>query len=547
MPLPIQLGQSDFVTVREAGYLYVDKSAFVHEVLTAPAQMMLYPRPRRFGKTLNLSMLHAFFEIGPDRSALFEDLEIWRDAASRAHFQRHPVIKLTFKDVKQRAWPDALIAIGRVLSSEVARHSAALDDPRLAASLRARLEAVRDRTGDLTSMLLDLSEALAHHHGERVVLLIDEYDAAILTAWEHGYYDDAVAFFRALLSPGLKDNPFVFKGVLTGILRVARESLFSGLNNVQVYSVLSRARPELFGFTEQEVLALLDAFGRRGEENEVRRWYNGYRFGDTTVHNPWSILSMLAYPTNPLEPYWLNTSENALVRSLLLESPSLHADIATLIAGGSIERDIDENVALRDLRGDHVWSLFLFAGYLRADAVRMDDGLRYVTLSVPNREVLTVWTGTFREWLKTNAGGLEPLHQAILAGDAAQVEAILSRMLLLHVSSHDVAVDQDEAFYHAFVLGLLVTLEKTHTVRSNREVGLGRADIQIIPKRPGLPGAILEFKRRQGRKKLATTARDALRQIGDRSYAVELEAAGPGSIRRLGVAFSGKDVVVRGG
>lgn len=265
------------------------------------------------------------------------------------------------------------------------------------------------------------------------------------------------------------------------------------------------------------------------------------------MFNPWSILSLLAYPTNPLEPYWLNTSENALVRSLLLESPSLHTDITTLIAGGSIERDIDECVALRDLRGDHVWSLFLFAGYLRADAVRMEDGLRFVTLSVPNREVLTVWTGTFREWLKTSSGGLEPLLQAILAGDAAQVEALLSRMLLLHVSSHDVAVDQDEAFYHAFVLGLLVTLEKTHAVRSNREVGYGRADVQLIPKRPGLPGVVLEFKRRHGRKTLATSAADALKQLRDRRYMVELEAAGASPIRRLGIAFSGKDVVVKGG
>ena len=545
MPAPIRLGQSDFVSLREAGNLYVDKSGFVREVLTVPAQVTLYPRPRRFGKTLNLSMLHAFLEIGPDRSALFSDLEIWQDSACRAHFQRYPVIKLTFKDIKQGTWAEAREAVDRALSAEVERHAEALADPRIRGALRGRLEAVRAGTGQQSGMLLDLCEALSIHHGEKAVVLIDEYDAGILTAWTHGYYDEAVDFFRSFLSPGLKDNPFLYTGVLTGILRVARESMFSGLNNIIVYSLLHRRPAEPFGFSEAEVMGLLDLFGRGAEADEVRRWYNGYRFGDTMVYNPWSILCFLTQPGVPPEGYWLNTSDNALMRSLLLESVDLRDRIATLIEGGSIEREIDENVTLRDLQGDHVWALLLFAGYLRADAVRMDQGVRYVTLSIPNREVLLVWMGTFRDWLRASAGAIEPLHAAIFAGDAPRIEAILSRMLTLHVSSHDVAKDQDETFYHAFVLGLLVTLEGTHAVRSNREVGYGRADVQLIPKRPGLPGVVMEFKRRHGRKKLATLAGEALTQTRDRAYAVELEAAGATPIRRIGIGFSGKDVVVR--
>lgn len=545
MPAPILLGQSDFPSLRESGKLYVDKSAYVAEVLDAPAQVMLYPRPRRFGKTLNLSMLHAFFEIGPDRSELFHDLAVWQDAAARAHFQRHPVIKLTFKDVKQRTWAESMVAIRGVLSTEVGRHAAAVTDARVPGEVRQRLEATRAEQGDPARTLLDLSQALAVHHGQKVVLLIDEYDASVLNAWEHGHYDEAISFFRGLLSPGLKDNPFLYKGVLTGILRVSRESMFSDLNNVKVYSLLDRDRGEFFGFTEPEVLRLLDAFGRSSEVDDVRRWYNGYRFGTTTVYNPWSIMMMLAQPRSELGPHWINTSTNALVRSLLLENAGLSDDIGTLIRGGSIEREIDDNVALRDLRGDHIWSLFLFSGYLRAEAVRIEEGMSFVTLSVPNIEVRTIWSGTFREWLRDRTGGIEPLHAAILEGDAEATEWILAHMLRLNVSSHDVASDQDEVFYHAFVLGLLVTLERTHAVRSNREVGRGRADVQIIPKRPGLPGVVIEFKRRQVTTALWVTAEEARAQIEARAYGVELDAAGASPIHKLGIAFGGKEVVVR--
>ena len=557
MPAPILLGESNFIPLRRAGKLYVDKSMFVREVIEAHAVAMLFPRPRRFGKTLNLSMLQAFFEIGPDRSALFEDLAIWTDPVSRPHFQAHPVIKVTFKDVKDRTWAGAEIAIKGVLAAEVDRHHAAVTDDRVPSGVRERLAAVLHQKGDPKRTLLDLSHALAIHHSSvdaagatvhaGVVLLIDEYDAGILEAWEHGYYDAAVSFFKSLLSPGLKDNPYLFKGVLTGILRVSRESMFSDLNNLIVYSLLATGRPENYGFTEPEVLALLEAFGRSAEADEVRHWYNGYRFGGTTVYNPWSILTMLAQPGQPLAPHWLNTSANGLVRSLLLQSPDLGPDVETLLGGGSIETRIEENVPLRALAGHHVWGLLLFSGYLKPNRVWVDQGETFATLSIPNAEVRLVWRDTFRSWLEDHTRGLSPLPGAILAGDAPTIERILTHMLLTHASSHDVSTDQDEAFYHAFVLGLLVTLERTHTVRSNRETGDGRADLLITPRQPGLPGVILEFKRRRGKTPLATSARAALKQIQDRQYAVELESAGANPIHRLGIAFGGKDVAVRGG
>ncbi len=545
VPRPILLGRSQFPSLREGGFLYVDKSLFAREVLQAPAEVLLYPRPRRFGKTLNMSMLQAFFGVGPDRSALFRDLLVWQDAATMAHFQKHPVIALSFKDVKQRAWADARKTVDRVLTDAVCQHRPALANPRLDPTVRARLAAVASGESAHEAVLLDLCQALHLHHDAPVVLLIDEYDAAILNGWEHGHYDEAVGCFRDLLAPVLKDNPYLFKGVLTGILRVGRESMFSGLNNVQVYSLLHTRPSEHFGFSESEVFALLDEFDRAGERDEVRRWYNGYRFGDAVVYNPWSIVSLLAERPGEFRPYWLNTSGNDLVRSLLLRASGVRAAVATLIEGGAIEADIQEDVPLRELEPNNAWSLLLFAGYLRPERFWREGTRLRATLAIPNLEVRGIWEETFRRWLEQGAGSLEPLHRSILAGDAPAVQEILGKMLLRHASFHDVAENQDEAFYHAFMLGLLVTLERTHAVRSNRETGDGRADLLIIPKRPGLPGVVLEFKRGGGRSTLAAHARAAVKQAVVKQYRAELEAAGAEPISVLGVAFSGKGVAVR--
>lgn len=527
--------------------MYVDKSRFVCEVLDAPAEVVLYPRPRRFGKTLNMSMLQAFFEVGPDRSSLFRDLQVWQNPAAMAHFQQHPVVSLTFKDVKHRDWPNALLRIRGLLAAEVARHQAAIHDGRLDQGTRDRLLAILHGDGDPGGFLLDLCVALHLHHGTHVVLIIDEYDAGILNAWEHGHYDDAVHFFRALLSPALKDNPHLFKGVMTGILRVARESMFSGLNNVQVYSLLHDRPTEHFGFTDGEVQALLMEYGRETYTDEVRRWYNGYRFGDAIVYNPWSIVSFLASTKAELSPYWLNTSGNDLVRSLLLAGTNVQDAISTLLRGETITAEIQEEVALRDLRPENAWSLLLFSGYLKATQLRKIGTRVFATLAIPNVEVRGVWEDTFSRWIETPLGSLEPLHRAILGGDSRAVEAILRRMLLQHASYHDVAETQDEAFYHAFTLGLLVTLESTHAVRSNRESGGGRADLLIVPKQRGLPGVVLEFKRGGASTTLAAHARSAVKQAVVKRYTAELEAAGATPISVLGVAFSGKDVAVRKG
>jgi Predicted AAA-ATPase/PD-(D/E)XK nuclease superfamily len=544
-PLPILIGSSDFPTLREEGYLYVDKSRFISEVLARGAQVQLYPRPRRFGKTLSMSMLQSFLEIGPDRSALFADLAVWQDPLARQHFQKHPVISLSFREVKPERWEEARVQLGdeirRVLREQLPRLRAANTEALLIEELERAA-----RTEPRPGILKDLCAALHAATGQRVVILIDEYDGPVLHAWTAGYFDEVASWFRGFLTGALKDNPHLYRGVLTGVLRVAKESMFSGLNNVKVYSLLDQ-NAELFGFTEAEVDSLLKQYGREGDAEEIRRWYNGYRFGDSTVYNPWSILHVLGAPDAPLQPYWLSTAgRNDLVRELLLKSADLHGPITSLLQGGTIECPVHEDVALRDLQGDNVWSLLLFSGYLKAVAVRDDGDQTLATLAIPNQEVRRIWRTTFSERLRSGEGSLEPLHQALLTGNADNVQELLQKLLLRHVSYHDVAETQAEAFYHAFVLGLLVTLEKTHRVLSNREVGQGRADVLLLPKTPGQPGVVLEFKKQTGKGSLASHAAAALRQISAKGYAAELEAAGAAPIQKMGISFAGKEIVVKG-
>lgn len=544
-PLPIFTGSSDFPKLREDGYLYVDKSRFISEVLTRNALVQQYPRPRRFGKTLSMSMLRTFLEIGPDRSTLFSDLKVWQDPLARRHFQKYAVLYFSFREVKPARWDQAEALLEEVVREELRRHLPGLRLSGIAPELLKPLDEV-DQGRFSQRILWSLCRALHASTGQRVVILIDEYDGPILHAWTAGYFEEVAGWFRTFLTAGLKDNPHLHRGVLTGVLRVAKESMFSGLNNVQVYSLLDR-KAELFGFTEAEVENLLTQYGREGEAEEIRRWYNGYRFGDSTVYNPWSILHVLADPEAPLKAYWLSTAgRNDLVRELLLKSTDLHVPITTLLEGGTIECPVREDVSLRDLEGNNVWSLLLFSGYLKAVAVRDDGDQTLATLAIPNQEVRRIWRTTFSDRLQTGIDSLEPLHQALLTGNAEKVQTLLQKLLIRHVSYHDVTETQAEAFYHAFVLGLLVTMERTHRVHSNREVGQGRADVLIVPKTPGQPGVVLEFKKQTGKGSLATHAAAALRQISAKGYAAELEAAGAAPIQKMGISFAGKEIVVKG-
>jgi hypothetical protein len=560
MTMRIPIGIEDFRLLRERNLTYVDKSRLICELIDKPGvQAVLLPRPRRFGKSLNLSMLRCYFEKrGDDLTHLFEDLAVWRAGdVYREHFQRYPVIHMTFKEVKVERYEDAWAAIREKIRDLFQTHREVLESGALDGVAAERFAQVLDGSAPTAlyhRALLDLSEALHRHHGERVVILIDEYDQPIHAGYVHGYVREMLDFFRAFLTAGLKGNPYLEKAVLTGILRIARESIFSGLNNLGVYTLLRSEFATAFGFTEDEVAALLDQAGRRDQLRVVQHWYNGYRFGGHVIYNPWSVLSYLADADGEVRPHWLSTSSNDLIK-LLLEryAGRLQPAFEALLTGGGVERVLDENVVLDELEEneDALWSLLVFSGYLKAEKRSQGPGEPPAYhLTIPNREVRLVYAGTFRTWMKARmrdrGASLDRLTRALLEGDAEAVEEQLQLFVDNVLSYHDAGTPGPENLYHGFILGLLAVMEPEYLVRSNRESGRGRPDVMIRPAQPGKPGVLLELKvARPSRKTLEQALAEGLAQMQSQGYAAELAAAGATPIHALAVAFDGKEVRVR--
>jgi hypothetical protein len=556
--LRIPIGVSDFRKLREQGLAYVDKSHFLRELLDKGAEGVLLPRPRRFGKTLALSMLQCFFEKrDEDFSSLFADLSIWQAGdAYRAHFQRYPVVFVTFKDVKAETWEQAWEKIEQKIRALFEQHRYLLESDRLSPEDRVDLRAVLDgtaRRAGYESALLDLSRCLERHHGQKVVMLIDEYDQPIHAAWVSGYGPSAIAFFRGLLTGGLKDNPHLFKAVVTGVLRVSKESIFSDLNNLGVYTLLGRDFSTCFGFTEPEVAALFERAGLGADLDSARAWYNGYVFGETVIYNPWSILSFIDAGEPEPRPFWVTTSSNDLIREVLERHAfTLQPAIEALLEGGSVERFVNENVVLSDLDEDEdtLWSLLLFSGYLKAEKRSFGHGERPAhRLSIPNLEVREVYTSTFRRWMaqrmKGHGGDLDRLLTALLAGDVETLEEQMAAFTLNLLSYHDTGL-RPEQVYHAFVIGLLASLSPAHEVRSNRESGPGRPDVLIRPRRGAGPGVVLELKvAKAGKKTMAQALAEGAAQIQEGGYVAELEAAGASPIHAIVMGFDGKRVKIR--
>jgi hypothetical protein len=551
------IGVSDFCKLREEGYHYVDKTPFIEGVLSAGAEVLLLPRPRRFGKTLNLSMLRYYLEKSPeDRSALFAGLAVASSEIARPHFQRYPVIFMSFKDIKPLTWESARARIRGTISELYRAHRYLLTEGSLTPEDAAVFTAVlEDRATEPAYLgaLRHLSRLLAAHHREKVVILIDEYDTPIHAGYARGYYDEVIAFFRDFLSGGLKDNVHLFKGVLTGILRVAKESLFSGLNNVIVYSILRSELSTSFGFTEPEVQRLVGASGRPARMDDIRAFYNGYLFGGEAIYNPWSVLCFLDRGDDALRPYWIDTSSNDLVRELLLTGPEgVRSELEVLLAGGTIDRRIDENIVLRDLspRSGAVWSFLLFTGYLKAVDVTVVDGRERAKLAIPNAEVAVGLRDMAQTWFEVEVGGtdaLEALLGALLQGNAKGVERHLAHLVKVNASYLDTGGPEPERFYHGLVLGLLAGLGTRYEVRSNRESGFGRCDVLVLPKAAGQPGVALELKRvdEDAGETVEKALSAALAQIRERDYAAELRERGAAPIHEMAAVFDGKRVYVR--
>ena len=551
------LGISDFRKLREAHATYVDKTSFVSEILREPTEVVLLPRPRRFGKTLNLSTLRWFVERGDDdRRALFEGLDVAKDPEAQVHFQRYPVIIVTFKDVKRDDWAGCRSDLNIVFAELYEAHRDVLDDgeltPQQVVTFRTLLDG-RAGLATLSNALAFLSGLLHQRHGERVVILIDEYDTPIHSGHVSGYSREVVGFFRNLFSRAFKDNTHLFKGVITGVLRIAKESIFSGLNNLAVYSILRSEHATAFGFTETEVRALAAAADALDFLDAIRAWYDGYLFGgefdSEVVYNPWSVLSFLASRDRHFEAYWAGTSANDLVRSLLVRGAIESTDVEALLRGEAIERSIDENVDLETLMGrpNAVWGLLLFTGYLTATEVHY-EGTARAALSIPNREVETIYRTTFEDWMNIGFGGenrVQGMLRALLAGDGPEFGRALQALLTETLSYHDTGGRRPERVYHAFVAGLLVHLAPSHDVRSNRESGFGRCDVLVLPRQPGAPGVALELKTVDEDETPAHALDAALAQIRDRDYASELRARGAAPIHEIAAAFDGKRVRVR--
>ncbi len=553
----VPIGIDDFALIRQKKLLYVDKTFFIKDLIDHEGvQVFLFPRPRRFGKTMAMTMLRCFFEkCDAQRQAWFEGLCIWNAGpAYQAHHQKYPVVYLSLKDVKAQNADDFWAAIKKCLADLFGQHRSLLLANVLSDEERRRFQAVLDGTGEsalFRDALLDLCGYLYRAHGEKVVLLIDEYDTPMHEAYLHGFAEPIVYFFRGFLGAALKGNPYLFKAVLTGILRISKESIFSDLNNLSVFSLLHPAYSNVFGFTEEEAADLLARTGLSAHSNTVRDWYNGYIFGGRVIYNPWSLLNFLANGGVP-NAYWVNTSQNTLIKDMLIRhAERLGPQLETLLSGGEIERVLVENTALGDLTtdSDAFFSLLTFGGYLRAQLANAEWPPRY-KLSIPNREVKEVYRGTFDKWLSASlerqGGDLEILLPALLKGDAKRVEKQLQRLAAATFSYHDISSPEPEKFYHGFVLGLLAALEPHYRVRSNRESGDGRPDVLVLPADKGKPGVVLELKAADpGEHSLDQMLDEGEAQLRGKNYVSELLAAGVSAVVALVLAFDGKTVRVR--
>lgn len=569
MPAHIAIGNDSFQKMRALGVEYVDKTRLIQELLDdLGTEVLLLPRPRRFGKTLTMSMLEAYFALREeDFSPLFEGLHIWSAGDQyRAHFQRYPTVFITFKNLKAESIEQWNRDIRLELSKLFERHTAIL--PRLNSREQKEYRQLLDKEADLSLLgrsLSLLTEWLERAHGEKVLILIDEYDTPIQTAWlatndlgqsaealRASLYGQVTSFFRTFFGSALKGNASLFKAVMTGILRVSKESMFSDLNNLLVCTMLDRPFSDSIGFTETEVVELFARQEQSHRLQEARRWYNGYQFGPHTIYNPWSVLNYLKNPHALPQPYWLNTSANELVKRLLQKQAFLIGeDLQELMRGGSIERAVDSNISFVDMERspDAALSLLFFAGYLKGVIPENPPSSRHVRLSIPNVELNEIYTGTFKYWLEQRFEGssdrVRQLVTAMLNGDLERFERLLEQYCQNIISIHDMGRDP-EAFYQGLMLGLCAVLEPSHRVLSNRETGYGRADLLIVPRTPGQSGAVLELK--VARKKYRTMKQalaEGRAQLDAKNYVAELTSAGATPIHKWVLAFDGKQVKVQ--
>ena len=549
--LPLPVGVSDY-RLASTEYYYIDKTLMIRDFIDERPMVSLFTRPRRFGKTLNMDMLRTFFEkTDENTSRFFTDKKIWACGEKyRAYQGKFPVIFITFKDLKYNTWEETFEEIGNIFAQEFKRHNELLTSEKTDKTEKAFFEKIVSKTAssvDLSHALEYLSQMLQKHYDERTVVIVDEYDTPIQQGHTKGFYEDVIGFMRNLLSGCFKDNKSLAYGFLTGILRVAKESIFSGLNNLVINSVLDNKYSEYFGFTADEVREMAAYYGKSEKYDEVCEWYDGYHFGNTDIFNPWSVVN---YFSNKCEPrtFWLSTGSNDIIGEVINEADDeIYQKLTSLVNGGSFTTYIDTSVIYPQVRNNpsSLYSFLLVAGYLKVIKSTVSiSGDFMCEVALPNKEISLV----YRKEILQKFENMIPqstaiaVQEAIFSGDGKKLKDIIRKLLIQSVSSFDTA---KENFYHGFMLGICALLGGSYTT-SNRESGEGRYDIQLSPEAKTLPGIIIELKAEKdcSESELKALAETALQQINEKHYDAEMTSKGVKTIYKYGVAFSGKNVEV---
>lgn len=553
--IPLPVGVENFEDLIQTGYYFVDKTLFIRELIDMKGKVNLFTRPRRFGKTLNMSMIRYFFEMGKkDHSDLFQGLKIM-DAGEEylAHMGQYPVISVSLKSMKQYSYELAYEMLKKAVGGEYSRHWEAVEaSGRLSGANLERYLRIRDlkgSEGDYADALKFLSECLYICTGRKSIILIDEYDVPLENAYFSGFYEKMVSVIRSLFESALKTNDYLEFAVVTGCLRISKESIFTGLNNLNVVSITNSSFAEHFGFTQEEVERMLQDYGLEENLETVRKWYDGYRFGETEVYNPWSVINYVnsCYHDKKAfaKPYWSNTSSNSIVKNLIEHADiSVKQEIERLIEGGTIEKPIHEDITYDDMNStqDNLWNFLFFTGYLKKISERQEGETIYMEMAIPNSEVRYVYKNAVLRWFEERTGKKEltPLYESLLNGKADQAAEILSENLMETISFYD----YQESYYHGFLAGMLKNIGN-YIVQSNRESGNGRPDILV--RYPSVRGkaVIIEIKVSKTYQGLEEKCDEALNQIEDQKYEEALRQEGYQDILKYGVAFYRKECMVK--
>ena len=547
----VPVGIEDFERIINEDYYYVDKTILIEELLINRAPVTLFTRPRRFGKTLNMSMLRYFFDVKDkeENKKLFENLKIY-DSEYMSEQGKYPVIFVSLKDLKEDTWEECLESIKDIMYKIFNEYS----------FLREKLNIVEKRQFDkiweitgnernFKTSLLDLSNYLNKYYGEKVIILIDEYDAPIINAFDKGYYNEAINFFQTFYSSALKTNNSLKYGVLTGITRIIKEGIFSGLNNLYVNTILSKDYSEYFGLLENEVIEMLEYFDMKYKIEEVREWYNGYIFGESKVYNPWSIVNYVR--EKEIKAYWANVSGNTLLENMLDHAgESVYDDLKRFTDGESIEKYISDGTTIKSLlnNDDEIWQLLLYSGYLTKDEKQkeIDVTSEYTdvyNLRIPNKEIRKYFGNMFLNRFFGTEVKTNILIKALENGDIRKFEKTLGEIMINMLSHFDLDKEM-EKIYQVFMIGLVGFLMGKYEIISNDESGYGRYDLAMIPIKSNEKAYLMEFKISKMKKGMEERAQKALKQIDEKKYDTKLKARGIKNILKIGVAFYGKEVKV---